>query len=421
MSFISYAQNYEDVILWRALHDVERGFYVDVGAADPEEWSVTRAFYERGWWGINVEPLEQYFHKLKQARPRDTNLKVAVGREAGVRTLHTIAETGLSTFDPKIAARHRAAGWDTNETGVPTLTLAKILEDCAPSTIHFLKIDVEGAELEVLEGMNLDRVRPWIILIEATEPFSTVSTRDNWEHLVTGQGYQFAYFDGLNCFYVADEVSRLKERLAVPPNVFDEFVRRQEILARERVSALERELAGERTHAFDLCKALQVQKDRGAELRKALQVEKEHGAELEKALQTDKDHMQHLIEHIRHLEAELATPTHKILLRRLRDAGDRVTGGGLRALANRTLKASLQRAAGHRQLAAVDESVPKPFPAPTKSLQGLATAKEMAVAMAGPLAPGSAIIPDQLPASARRIYAKLRNSVSESYDLRRVQ
>ena len=63
MPFVSYAQNYEDVMLWRVLRDVERGFYVDVGAADPEEWSVTRAFYDRGRSGINVEPLEEYFNK----------------------------------------------------------------------------------------------------------------------------------------------------------------------------------------------------------------------------------------------------------------------------------------------------------------------------------------------------------------------
>ena len=81
-------------MLWRALRDVEHGFYVDVGAADPEEWSVTRAFYDRGWSGINVEPLDEYFDKLVQARPRDTNLKVAVGRAAGLRTLHAIAWDG---------------------------------------------------------------------------------------------------------------------------------------------------------------------------------------------------------------------------------------------------------------------------------------------------------------------------------------
>jgi len=56
MTFISYAQNYEDVMLWRALKHVERGFYIDVGACSPDQHSVTRAFYEKGWHGINVEP-----------------------------------------------------------------------------------------------------------------------------------------------------------------------------------------------------------------------------------------------------------------------------------------------------------------------------------------------------------------------------
>ena len=54
MSFVSYAQNFEDVMLWRALRDIPNGFYVDVGAWSPEVDSVTLAFYERGWSGINM-------------------------------------------------------------------------------------------------------------------------------------------------------------------------------------------------------------------------------------------------------------------------------------------------------------------------------------------------------------------------------
>lgn len=56
MSFISYAQNYEDVMLWRALKHIANGFYIDVGAAWPDKHSVTKAFYDRGWRGINIEP-----------------------------------------------------------------------------------------------------------------------------------------------------------------------------------------------------------------------------------------------------------------------------------------------------------------------------------------------------------------------------
>ena len=55
--FVSYAQNFEDVILNRALHGVTDGCYIDIGANDPEVDSVSLAFYERGWRGLHVEPL----------------------------------------------------------------------------------------------------------------------------------------------------------------------------------------------------------------------------------------------------------------------------------------------------------------------------------------------------------------------------
>ena len=63
MTFISYAQNFEDVILRRALKDIEKGFYVDVGAHDPVIDSVTKAFYDLGWRGINIEPVKEWFEK----------------------------------------------------------------------------------------------------------------------------------------------------------------------------------------------------------------------------------------------------------------------------------------------------------------------------------------------------------------------
>ena len=224
MTFVSYAQNYEDVVLWRALRDVKEGFYVDVGAADPTVDSVTKAFYELGWSGINIEPAEPYFSSLQAERPRDVNLRVLAGSRAGVHLLHVIKDTGLSTINDGFAARHVKAGFELRDVVVPELELNQILQLRAGQPIHFLKIDVEGAEVDVLRGIDLEKHRPWIILLEATEPSSQEPTRQNWEGLLFLRGYEFAYFDGLNCFYVAVERAALKERLAVPPNVFDGFV-----------------------------------------------------------------------------------------------------------------------------------------------------------------------------------------------------
>jgi FkbM family methyltransferase len=224
MRFISYAQNHEDVVLWRALRDVEGGFYVDVGAADPTVDSVTKAFYERGWSGINIEPTEPYFSALQSQRWRDVNLRVIAGARAGDRTLHVIDGTGLSTLDEVFAARHSNAGFKSRQLMVPQLTLNQLLEERFGLPIHFLKIDVEGAEADVLSGIDLNVYRPWIVIVESTEPNSENLTRPLWEHLLVDRGYELVYFDGLNCFYIASEQIHLKEKLAIPPNVFDDFL-----------------------------------------------------------------------------------------------------------------------------------------------------------------------------------------------------
>lgn len=223
---ISYAQNFEDVLLWRALRHVPQGCYVDVGANDPVVDSVTRWFYEQGWSGINIEPVTHWFEKLQADRPRDINLQVAATTRPGPLTFYDIPETGLATLDPAVAQTHRESGCQIIETITLTQTLdAILLTHLAGRDIHFLKIDVEGAEREVLQSINLTDMRPWIILVEATESRSPVANHHLWEDLLVTRGYSFAYFDGLNRFYVADEQSHLRQALQTPPNTFDGFMR----------------------------------------------------------------------------------------------------------------------------------------------------------------------------------------------------
>ena len=68
-AFVSNAQNGEDVVLWRALGDLPRGRYVEVGANHPLIDSVSRAFYDRGWSGVCVEPLPTFAGELRAGPP----------------------------------------------------------------------------------------------------------------------------------------------------------------------------------------------------------------------------------------------------------------------------------------------------------------------------------------------------------------
>ncbi len=178
---ISYAQNHEDVVLDRALH-APSGFYVDVGAASPLTASVTRHFYDLGWSGINIEPLPEYVAELRRERPRDWTIEAAAGASPGQSSLYVVeTDHDLSTFDPRRVEEIAAEGIRTKRRPVEVVTLNDILGQAKPETIDFLKIDVEGAEREVLLGLDLRVWRPRVLLIEATFPNTQIPSHEAWE------------------------------------------------------------------------------------------------------------------------------------------------------------------------------------------------------------------------------------------------
>ncbi len=227
MTFISYAQNFEDVILWRAFKNLQNGFYVDVGANDPINDSVTQAFYEKGWRGINIEPMEFYYERLINLRINDINIRTAVGNNPGLIPFYEIPNTGISTVSKEIAQKQMNAGWSIVEKTIPVITLNEILIKYAPPEIHFLKIDVEGSEYEVIEGLDLKFWRPWILIVEAINPLLSQGFVDTWEPIVLAASYELVYFDGLNKFYLAEEHADLREIINTPPNIFDGFITSQ--------------------------------------------------------------------------------------------------------------------------------------------------------------------------------------------------
>ena len=223
MSFLSYAQNFEDVLLWRALSHVERGFYVDIGAQDPVVDSVSLAFYERGWHGVNVEPVPQYAQMLREQRPRDILVASAVSDVTGAVRLFEIPETGISTANRHIAESHRDQGHELHEIVVPCVTLATVFEFVDSPEIHWMKVDVEGHEHQVLSGWGTASPRPWIVVMESVLPLTRIESYAVWEPLLLAKDYRFAYFDGLNRYYVSGAHLELCDALKNPPNIFDDF------------------------------------------------------------------------------------------------------------------------------------------------------------------------------------------------------
>jgi FkbM family methyltransferase len=223
MGIVSYAQNFEDVMLWRALGHVPNGFYIDVGAQHPIIDSVSKAFYEHGWRGIHVEATHAYAEMLRKDRPDELVMETALSDKPGTITFYEIPDTGLSTGDKSIADNHRAQGYDVKELTITCATLENVFSHVGSMEIHWLKIDVEGMERFVLQGWGNAQNSPWILTIESTYPNSQSETHLEWQDLVFSRGYHEVYFDGLSRYYVSNEHVELAKNFYSPPNIFDQF------------------------------------------------------------------------------------------------------------------------------------------------------------------------------------------------------
>jgi FkbM family methyltransferase len=214
---MSYSQNQEDVLLDSALHDVPFGFYVDVGAAHPVTDSVTKYFYDLGWNGINIEPVRESFNDMVTSRPRDINLNYAIGAKNQTTKIYKSMVPGRHSLNSDYAAH---LGKSKEEQLIEQKTLTSALdENVLPNQIiHFLKIDVEGYEKEVLDGLDLLKYRPWIIVVESLNPVTLEDESKYWEVALLKSNYIFAHFDGLNKYYLEREQSH-RERYLVRVNV----------------------------------------------------------------------------------------------------------------------------------------------------------------------------------------------------------
>lgn len=280
---ISYAQNREDVVLARLVDRIPLGRFVDVGSGHPVLENVTYALYLAGWRGVNIEPMEREVALTRELRPDDETIQVAVGAAAGRVTLFEapLENRGATTSNETIVERYRAEGQEFGSFEIDVVTLASIMAGLPKGEVHVLKIDVEGMEAEVIAGADLASMRPWVLVIEATVPNTKDDSAADWEAEVLRSGYVLSLFDGLNRFYVRDDLAEIRELLSVPANVFDHWVPRE---LEECRSALEdaeryaRKVEERRRVATAFAETLQKDRDIAVAYAETLDNERERNA-----------------------------------------------------------------------------------------------------------------------------------------------
>jgi FkbM family methyltransferase len=166
---IGYSQEGEDILLNRIFSNVQKGFYIDIGAHHPFRFSNTYFFYKLGWSGINIDPIPGVKQLFDQYRPNDINLEIAINDAKATLTYYNFKEKALNTFSEPLAEKYQKASWELEGViPIETFPLAEILYRFLPAKkmIDFMSIDVEGLEMNVLRSNDWEKYRPGVLLIE---------------------------------------------------------------------------------------------------------------------------------------------------------------------------------------------------------------------------------------------------------------
>jgi FkbM family methyltransferase len=219
---ISYAQRFEDLYLMHCFGARSEGFYIDVGSGHPVYDNASFAFYLRGWRGVTVEPNPSLARLSRAVRPRDRHVEAVVGASIGETTFYLVNDFhGLSTM---IESHARAAqtqfGKSSQALAMPVTTLNEVCREHAPPRFEFLKVDVEGAEHEVLLSGDWQSFRPKVLVAEALAPYTLAPAWPAWEPFLAKHGYRYVWFDSLNRYYLAEEASELARCFETAPTSF---------------------------------------------------------------------------------------------------------------------------------------------------------------------------------------------------------
>ena len=217
---VTYAQNREDILLDAFFDDEEVGFYVDVGAEAPTELSVTKLFYEKGWHGINIEPIARQHQLFVKERPRDINLNIGIAEKTGELKFREYKGSGYSTFSQETIEEHlndnEALVKEYEDYTAKVMTLKDVFKEQDVTSIQFMKVDVEGLEYDVLAGNDWSKYRPEVICIEANH------INKDWHDVLKKNAYEFVFFDGLNEYYADTGTDRSQKFDYVKSVVFRE-------------------------------------------------------------------------------------------------------------------------------------------------------------------------------------------------------
>jgi FkbM family methyltransferase len=203
----------EDLWIWDVLGQQTQGFFIELGAFDGYHFSVTYGFEAMGWNGLLIEALPGPYEKCRQRRPHSRVVNAALGRRGAtgtVKFMNVQDQFGGMLSYADADSEHAKQVKAINKTTVEAkLTYMDELLKGHTGPIDAVSIDVEGAELDVLDGFNLEKYRPRVMLLED----NAMGKNPALFNYMADKPYVFAGWLAVNRLYVRKDEVQLLERL----------------------------------------------------------------------------------------------------------------------------------------------------------------------------------------------------------------
>ena len=213
----------EDLYLWELFDGKRTGFFVEVGAYDGHDLSVTWAFEKIGWTGLLIEAIPEPAERCRKNRPNSTVVHTALGQPDSPDSIEFTVVQGVGSaamlsYDPKGSrtTEHletiKAGGHTTTTIRVPMRTMDSVLDerkDQLPRPpIDFAIIDVEGAELDLLRGWTFEKYKPRVLIVEDNTMGRDTAVLNHLRE----QGYTDVCPLGLNIVFIRSDETELLRR-----------------------------------------------------------------------------------------------------------------------------------------------------------------------------------------------------------------
>ncbi|MDP1663131.1 MAG: FkbM family methyltransferase [Phycisphaerales bacterium] len=206
------AQQGEDLFLWSLFEGQERGTFIECGAFDGERFSVTYIFEAAGWGGVLIEALPEPFKNCQAKRTGSRVVNAALSRKGSSGTAEFLAlnHAGIGHSMSRLAESSLSSAKSMKravKVTVPLTTMDEVLGQAGPR-IDFAVLDVEGSELALLDGFDLERHGVRALLIEEHTAGKDSELRRHME----GRGYEFVSRIGRNDLFVTRKDQALIDR-----------------------------------------------------------------------------------------------------------------------------------------------------------------------------------------------------------------